>query len=99
MMDLSDFLRSDHWQAWGSDNRSAGSAGMVLSDPERFNRIEDAAENGCDGSTHGEVIQDWRDALECYTDLSEDETDSIAQEIDECEQWHVSNGSIDQTGG
>jgi hypothetical protein len=34
-----------------------------LSDPERMARITDAAEQGSDGSTHYEVITDWREFL------------------------------------
>lgn len=59
---LREFIESQTFQAWDSDNRSPGSAGMILEDPERWNRIEDAAENGAEGSTHREIIQDWRDA-------------------------------------
>ncbi len=97
-MDLSDFPQSEDWQAWDNDNRSVGSSGMILSDPERFDRCDSAVENGCDGSTHGEVIEDWREALDC-SDLGDDEKETIVAEIDDCERWHVENGSIDQTGG
>lgn len=35
--------------------------GLFISDPDRANRILEAAEDGCDGSTHAEVIEDWRE--------------------------------------
>jgi len=63
---------------------------LFISDPDRANRIWDAAENGADGSTHAEVIEDFREyarehckALSdaCFS-LSTDSTDSEdAEEI------------------
>jgi hypothetical protein len=37
---------------------------LFLSDPERADRIQDAAEHGADGSTHREHIQDFREYAE-----------------------------------
>ena len=34
-----------------------------FNDPDRMERCHEAAEHGADGSTHAEVIQDWRDFL------------------------------------
>lgn len=42
---------------------------LFLSDPDRASRNYDAAENGCDGSTHAEHIEDMREA----NDLAERE--------------------------
>lgn len=42
---------------------------LWINDPKRAERIHQAAENGCDGSTHGERIDDMR---EC-NDLAEKE--------------------------
>jgi len=75
---------------------------MILSDPERFDRCYRAAEEGADGSTHGEVIEDWREAVDCAEEngaLSEEEADSLREEIKDCEDWHIKNGSIDDEVG
>ena len=112
-MQLSDFYNSDYFMAWDSDNRSCGGCGIIHDDPDRFNRIMEAAEDGADGSTHAEIISDWLDALntltimdpeydepeECITNLddgviSQQDYDTIYQEIMECESWHDKNGSL-----
>lgn len=94
---LDDFIRSNYFAMWDEDNRSTGSCGIILSDPDRFDRIIEAAEDGCDGSTHGEIIQDWRDALRS-SDLNACTQKLIERDIDACEKWHIDNGSIDQSG-
>ena len=95
---LDDFYRSDYFEAWDAENRSCGGCGIILSDPERFDRIYEAAEDGGEGSTHREIIQDWRDALR-YAPVSDTVKDKIEAEIDECEDWHIKNGSIDEVIG
>jgi hypothetical protein len=91
-----------------------------INDPDRMERCHTAAEHGADGSTHAEIIQDWRDFLETLTsdaartleslDMESEEinalvetletiTDSIADEIDTCEAWHESNGSLHEEIG
>jgi hypothetical protein len=101
-MNLHEFLNSTAWQGWDSDNRSPGSANMILSDPERFDRCYRAAENGAEGSTHGEIIEDWRDAVDCAEAnglITAEELDDLLEEIKECEDWHIQNGSIDDEVG
>lgn len=78
-----------------------------INDPERMKRCHDAAEDGCDGSTHGERISDWREFLNSLTitdefrdgDLTQDEFDAIDAEIDACEAWHETNGTLDEPIG
>ena len=84
-MKLEDFYNSEYFQAWDSDNRSTGGCGIILDDPERFDRMYEAAEFGSEGSTHAEIIQDWRDCLntlkvvdpefdepeDCFTDIED----------------------------
>ena len=123
---VNDFLHGGFWQSWDSENRSPGSAGMILADPERFDRCYEAAGEGCDGSTHAEIIEDWRAAVNslhvadadcegCNCHKSECEsctwgpgagTDfdagtitaadlaALLAEIDDCETWHNTNGSL-----
>lgn len=65
-----------------------------INNPDRMERCEEAAQEGCDGSTHQEIIDDWRECLDSL-DLDDETKESIAQEIDDCEKWHTENGSID----
>jgi hypothetical protein len=37
---------------------------LFINAPERAQRMQDYAEVGCDGSTHQEVINDWREYLD-----------------------------------
>lgn len=52
------FIRSDFVETLTSDRDSD-----FINEPERAARCRDAAEHGCDGKTHAEVIDDWRDAF------------------------------------
>jgi hypothetical protein len=104
---LDDLIRSDGFQAFDSDRRGNQ---MFLDDPERADRCYDAAENGSDGSTHAEIIQDWRDYLgtlkvidpefpEENGDITEEICNTIISEIDTCEEWHAKNGSLHEQLG
>jgi len=86
---------------------------LFINDPDRAARNHDAAEDGCDGSTHAEHIEDWRefaDILEreaqrdCDGETDE-ETDAnekavetaflaLAADIDACEVYHKSKGTL-----
>jgi len=84
-----------------------------IDDPERMQRCSDAAENGAEGSTHAEVIGDWRDFLICLEHRAkrhslhhsrveaeiERRAASIRAEIDACEVWHESAGSLHEEIG
>ena len=56
---LNDLIDSDYFSAFESDKLGNQ---LFIDDPERADRIHQAAENGCDGSTHAEHIEDWREA-------------------------------------
>ena len=82
--------------------------GLFARDPERAKRIADAAERGEDGSTHREVIEDWRDylfSLRIVDDtnntvgITREAYDNIAREIDDCERHHVQENDIDHCPG
>lgn len=84
-----------------------------LHDPERMERCNDAAENGADGSTHAEALEDWREFLARLEDDArrkamwherviaeiERRAESIRAEIDACEAWHRENGSLEKEIG
>jgi hypothetical protein len=106
---VNDFLQSDEWQAYES---SVYSNDLYISNPDRAIRcVEAAAKHGSDGSTHAEIIQDWRDFLsslkvydpdfddpedEADRDLTQEQYDKISADIDACEKWHDENGSLNQ---
>lgn len=74
---------------------------LFINDPDRANRIHEAAKDGCNGSTHQEIIEDWRDYLDWAADalrLSIGTQGDIEREINLVEDWHKKNGSLDQQG-
>jgi hypothetical protein len=84
-----------------------------INDPDRMERCNDAAEHGCEGSTHHEVMQDWRAFLsDLFQDYrrgnDEDEItdaelyaieESISAEIDACEAHHEAAGTLHEEIG
>jgi hypothetical protein len=54
---IADLLALPGWDAW---QESTLGNDLFLSDPDRADRIHEAAEDGCDGSYHSEIIWDWR---------------------------------------
>ena len=86
---------------------------LFINDPERAERIAEHAEDGINGSTHNETIEDWREFLESLNtfdpeyddpedienyDITMDTYNAIKKEINETEDWHIKNGSINYTG-
>lgn len=98
-MNLGDMIRSEEYMAW----EAAEELDLAFSDPDMYGRLHKAAEDGSDGRTHGEVITMWRDyvkdVLRREGKLSDDELSTIEKQIDACEEWHQSNGSLDQQCG
>jgi len=102
-----DFIRSDEFAAWQESNEGM----MPMYDPERYDRIMVHAEEGGIGSTHGEVIHDWREAWSVYgeyfiTKYRHDVIDHLERIMDEVdhiingvEDSHVQNGTIDDVIG
>ena len=68
---LQEMLDSREWNSYQGDRLGND---LFISDPDRANRIQRAAEDGADGSTHAEVIDDWREFLRDVwkEELSED---------------------------
>lgn len=105
---VNDFLHSQQWQYFDSDLRGDD---FYLSDPDRAKRCDEASEYGTDGSTHAEIIEDWRaflsnlkifdpefDDIEDIAeyDITQAQYDAISADIDRCEQWHIEHKTIDQ---
>ncbi len=94
-MTLSDMLNSDDYQRWESDGLGNN---LFINDPVRAARIYEHAEEGVNGSTHDESIQDWRNYL-ADAALPENVKDSLLKEIETAEEWHIRNGSINSVIG
>ena len=102
---LHDMINSKEYQGYISDRLGND---MFIHDPDRASRCHDAAENGADGSTHREVIQDERSFLgdlKIYdpdfdedmskSDITQEQYDTLSAELDAVEQWHENNKSLD----
>ena len=99
---LQDLYTSEEFMIWQYQNLGNQ---LFLTDPDRAKRIQ--RYYGAIGSTHCEIIQDWRDFLSTLKvededfpednkfDLTQAQLSSIEKEIDECEKWHIENKSID----
>lgn len=94
---VDDFIRSPFMQA-----REFGSTSDDwINDSERMERCDDAAKDGCDGSTHQEHIQDWREAFRDfmrYERRGHQECPLLESAIDaywdDLETWHEKNGTL-----
>lgn len=82
---------------------------LFINDPNRAERIADYAEEGGDGSSHAEIIEDWREffeTLKCFDpefddiedidryDITLETKDAIEKEIQDCQDWHQENGTL-----
>lgn len=88
---IHDMLNSRGWDCFISDRLGND---LFLSDPDRAERIRAAAENGADGSTHAEHIDDLRDYVEQIKDEAEREAWNVEDEKEglsmeqAIETWH-----------
>lgn len=67
---------------------------LYIDDPDRADRCEEAAADGADGSTHAEHMQDWRDYLGTCRKLPPRVRAKIEAEIDDCELYHATAGTL-----
>ena len=106
---LSELIRSRFFESFQSDRLGNS---LFLNDPDRADRIFEAAADCADGSMHAEAIADFRDANELaeralyrpmfaelgFGDnapmLAEALTQAIADEIDEVENFHEKQGTL-----
>lgn len=102
------FLRSDYFATWQAERIESGAYSSNSDRRERFSRCYDAAENGADGSTHREHIEDMREAFRAYLHDRNRKSraeypyrieDSAMRHFDTLENWHEQNGSLDQEVG
>lgn len=55
------FIRSEYVANWSAEKDAD-----FINEPDRAERCYDAAVDGCDGKTHAEVIEDWREAFSTF---------------------------------
>lgn len=99
-------IQSEEFQIWDSENRDNQ---LFLSDPARAERIYDAVGDGYAGSTHYEIIADWREFLDRlsifdpeYDDIEElpkkdlmpEVYELISNEIRACEEYLEKDGTL-----
>lgn len=71
-----------------------------INDPERMARCDNAAEDGADGSTHREVLEDQRETLHRAIPYKYERLRCAADAwIDGLIDWHTDNGTIDEERG
>ena len=95
---LDDFIRSEYFAAWDESNRDSLGYSRSPFKRDRCERIYDGAEHGAEGSTHGEIIADWRESFGDFQrdyELPEKIINTIEKEINDCEAWHEKNGSLE----
>ncbi len=104
------FIRSDYFASWSAENVESGGYARPSSDArDRYNRCHDAAENGADGSTHRERIEDMRSAFKDWLYYHKRTSyagnypyrleSAVMAHFDRLETWHEQNGSLDQEVG
>jgi hypothetical protein len=92
-----------------ADARRFGSNDDWIADPERMERCERAAEHGAEGSTHAEIIEDWRKAFADFVRYGGKRNtwsagyarfDAIVSAyFEDLEAWHEANGTLHEEVG
>jgi len=94
------FVRSQYVTDWHAANDAD-----FHNHAERAARCYMAAEDGADGKTHAEVIQDWREAFDAWiADRHKWQNPdrfmrAVHKYFDDSETWHEQNGSLNQEIG
>jgi len=79
-----------------------------FNEPDRANRCYEAAEEGGDGKTHAEAIDDFREAFKVWIferrrakfSINPDRfIDAVNAHFDSLEEWHDKNGTLQQEIG
>jgi hypothetical protein len=102
------FVCSAYLHTWASESVAAGGYSREADQRERYERCATAVEHGADGSTHYEVIQDWREAFSGWIrDRRRGRRSAfptrfeaaVLARFDATEAWHERHGSLHQEIG
>jgi hypothetical protein len=103
---LDTYVRSDHFANYQSEYLDSCAYSRDDDERDRYSRCLDAAEDGADGSTHREHLSDMRHGFLSYLETRRTYAEyphrveaHVLAEIDAIEDWHVANGSIDESIG
>lgn len=106
---IDSFLRSEYFSNWQSEHIESGGYSRNTDLRDRYERCMDAVENGADGSTHREHIEDMREAFRNWLHYGAKRSkfaeypyrleDRAMRHFDELETWHEQNGSLDEEVG
>lgn len=109
---LDTFVRGEYFSNWQAEAIEEGGYMRSGSDArDRYERCHEATENGGDGSTHAEHLNDMRQAFSDWLrDRRYQKRNRLAEypyrleaavydEIDSIEAWHQQNGSLEQEIG
>ena len=90
---LDDMINSESYQIYESKTLLNPQHHMINNTDVDADLMEEYNADGMFGVSHSDFIECWRDYL---NDSNIDETtqEAINKEIDECENWHIKNGSI-----
>jgi len=76
---VNELINHPSWDGFISDKLGND---LFINDPDRADRNYNAAEDGADGSTHAEHIEDWRE----FVDILESEASSLINCADSDEE-------------
>ncbi len=109
---IDDFVRGEYLANWTSQTTDEGGYSRDPDKRDRYNRCHAAAEQGADGMTHAEHIEDMRDAFREYMrsgrkdargrrhwESCERFETAVHAHFDALEAWHEKNGSLHEEVG
>jgi len=92
---LEEMYQSESYQMFESDTLLNPQYHMINNTDVDVDKMIEYNAEGMFGLSHSNFIESWRDYLNNVSDYPDDIKDSIEKEIDDCESWHIKNGSID----
>ena len=97
--DINDVLNSSEWSRFQNDKLGND---LFINDPDRAKRQYEYAQNGLNGSTPQEEIDDVREFLDTLVigeEISRHQYEKFMLELDKSEAWHENNGSLNRPLG
>ena len=97
--DLNELMNSSEWMSFQA---SILGNDLFINDPERAERLSKYTEEGLNGSTPQEEIDDVREFLDTLVigvEISLSQYEKFTKELDESEKWHEQNWSLNRPIG
>ena len=96
IISLIQMYQSDNYQAYECDNLLNPQYHMINNTDIDVDNMIECNELGLFGVSHSDFIESWRDYLNNVSDYPDEIKELIEKEIDDCQEWHIKNGSIDE---